>query len=83
MYKDQKFRRGDLVRHENGAEVIILYSYADVYGSKNGNGRDIHNFSVIQTKNGSEVAWYSASKMTLIEHVGEDKIREIKDKFDK
>jgi hypothetical protein len=89
MYKDQKFKRGDLVHiakdlghsmshFDNDIDVIILGSYADLC---HGDASDIYKYSVLTFNSGS-ISWYNESQLTFIEHVGEERIREVKDDMD-
>lgn len=73
----QKFKRGNLVRiskdlgsmmshFQNDQDVIILGSYADMFG-----GSDTKSYSVIFPETGSECSWYKENQLTLISEGGE------------
>lgn len=75
--KNQKFKRGNLVHiakdlphyqshFESDVDVIIEYSYADMYG-----GSDTTSYSVIFPDDGHSVAWYKEDQLTLIDEGGE------------
>lgn len=73
MTKAQKFRRGDHVRIQDrfpawmahlpgeGAEAIVVGSYADQFG-----GSDTRSY-MLHFKGHGEVAWYYEEQLTLIE----------------
>jgi hypothetical protein len=82
---EQKFKRGDLVRiakdlgpsmthFESDQDAIVMGSYRDQYG-----GDHKVNDYTIMFDNGGEVSWYHTHQLTFIKHVGEARIKEIKE----
>jgi hypothetical protein len=69
----QKFKKGDLVQvasdlgswmehFRSGCQAIILYSYAEKYGSGN-----VHDYCLLFESGGSS-AWYCEHQLTYIDH---------------
>lgn len=74
---EQKFKRGDLVRiaKDLGSSMAHFESDQDAIVMHGGSNKQYG----LMFENGRTAAWYYEHQLTFIEHVGEERIKEIKE----